>query len=83
MNSNYQWQKQQANERIQAHMREAANQRLIKGQKAQGSSFLMRLWNKIRPLSRTADFPQERETRGNGRAMAAGSNGATNRLKAI
>jgi hypothetical protein len=71
MNSNYQWQKQQANERIQAHMREAANQRLIKGQKAQGSSFLMRLWNKIRPLSRTADFPQEGETRGIGRQKSS------------
>jgi hypothetical protein len=63
MNSNYQWQKQQANERIQAHMREAANQRLIKGQKAQGNSFLTRIWNKLRWESQPADYLQGRETR--------------------
>jgi hypothetical protein len=67
MNSNYQWQKQQANERIQARMREAATRRLVRVDASQENSFLMRIWNRARGGVRRAGFLQSQETKRIGR----------------
>jgi hypothetical protein len=48
MNSNYNWQQHQAKERIQARMREAEAQRMLKENSIRGDSLLMRIWKKLR-----------------------------------
>lgn len=48
MNSNYQWQKHQANERVQAHLREAAEHRRVK--QANSQSLAPAPWKMMIPI---------------------------------
>jgi hypothetical protein len=55
MNSNYEWQKQQAKERVQAHLNEAAAHRRVKGNGNGRSSFIPAMAAKVKAFWSTSE----------------------------